>query len=119
MTTINKKEYEDIRIIIYSVSILIIGFLIGYFIPTSKTKIENSAMIQNFNKAHNNMLDSDIYRELSDENKVEFIEGYKRGSEDQIDYYNKQKDVYLNGIIKNDYESSRRVYLKFKPESFK
>lgn len=114
-----KIDKGDTRIIIWTLAFFLLGGITGYFIPTSKTKIENSATIQNFNKAHNNMLDSDLYRELSDENKVEFIEGYKRGSEDQIDYYNKQKDVYLNSLIQGNYEANRRVYLNVKPYSFK
>lgn len=88
----SKLDYDDKRLLIFtSICVgvaLIIGLTIGYLIPPSQSKINNQALIQNFNERHNKLLDSWEFEEFSDIDKVNYISGYKQGVNDEINRYN-------------------------------
>ena len=95
MSKITKESllsYDEKRLLIFTSTCvgiaLIIGFIIGYLIPPSESKINNQAKIQNFNERHNKLLDSWEFNEFSDIDKVNYISGYKQGVNDQINRYN-------------------------------
>jgi len=121
MSKITKESllsYDEKRLLIFTSTCvgiaLIIGFIIGYLIPPSESKINNQATIQNFNKAHYNMLDAAVFGEYSDEAKINFITGYEQGfqqgREHEISKYNqiqskKQEEIEnkrLLDIINNN-----------------
>lgn len=114
MTKITKEtllSYDEKRLLIFTSTCigvaLIVGLIIGYLIPPSQNKINNQATIQNFNKAHSNMLSSRDFLEYSDEAKINFISGYElgfqQGREQEISKYNeiqsKNKHIRLENII--------------------
>ena len=95
----SKLDYDDKRLLLFTSTCvgvaLIVGLIIGYLIPPSQNKINNQATIQNFNKAHSNMLSSRDFLEYSDDAKINFISGYElgfqQGREQEISKYNQNK----------------------------
>lgn len=120
-----KLEYDDKRLLMFLSGCLvlgiILGFTIGFLIPPSQTKINNQSLIQNFNKAHSNMLNAYTFEEYSDDEKVKFITGYdmgfQQGREHEISKYNenqaqKQEVIHIEKQI-NELELQEKKLDKF------